>query len=290
MNAAGAPASHRVGDIEITTVPDGHRTFPLPDDFVANAGREAINAALAEAGMPANQMTIMFNPVLIRTAGKTILIDTGNGQGAGLPPAGPGLLMANLKAASISPDTIDLVVISHFHSDHINGLIAPDGRLAFPNATITVPAPEWAFWTDDGERARAAPGRMQELFANVTRIFLPYRDRVEQHDWGREVAAGVTAVATPGHSLGHTSYMLASGRDRLFIQSDVTNHPALFVRNPGWHARFDQDPEMAEATRRKVYDMLASERVPVQGFHFPPPYRALVERAGDGYRLVAMSG
>lgn len=285
MNVAQAFEPYRVGEIEVITIPDGHRTFPLPEDFVVNADRGAINAALAQAGMPADEMTIVFNPVVVRTGGQTILIDTGNGQGA---PAGSGLLMANLLAASIAPEKIDLVVISHFHSDHINGLLVPDGKLAFPNAAITVPAPEWAFWTDEGERTRAAPGRMQELFGNVARVLLPNRDRIRQHDWRREVAAGMTAVATPGHSRGHTSYMLASGRDRLFIQCDVTNHPALFARHPGWHARFDQDPVMAEATRRKVYEMLASERVPVQGFHFPWPCRGLIERDGEGYRLIAM--
>jgi glyoxylase-like metal-dependent hydrolase (beta-lactamase superfamily II) len=271
---------YRVGDIDVITVPDGQRTFPLPDDFIVNADRAAINGALSEAGMPPDQMTIVFNPVIVKTGGKTILIDTGNGPGA-------GLLMENLKKASIAPEAIDMVVISHFHGDHINGLLTADGRLAFSNAVITVPAPEWAFWTDEGERARASPGRMQELFANVARVLLPYRDRIQRHDWGKEVATGMSAVATPGHSAGHTSYMLESGRDRLFIQSDVTNHPALFVRHPGWHARFDQDPLMAEATRRKVYEMLASERIPVQGFHFPFSCRALVERSGDGYRLIA---
>jgi glyoxylase-like metal-dependent hydrolase (beta-lactamase superfamily II) len=276
---------YRVGDIEVITVADGQRTFPLPEDFIVNADRAAVNGALAQAGMPADQMTIVFNPVIARTAGETVLIDTGNGPGA---PAGAGLLMASLAKASIAPEAIGLIIISHFHGDHINGLLAADGKLAFPNAVITVPAPEWAFWTDETERDRAAPGRMQELFQNVARVLLPHSGRIRQHQWGREVVPGLTAVATPGHSLGHTSYMLRSGRDRLFIQCDLTNHPALFVRHPGWHARFDQDPVMAEAARRRVYEMLASERIPVQGFHFPSPCRALIERDGEGYRLIAL--
>jgi glyoxylase-like metal-dependent hydrolase (beta-lactamase superfamily II) len=260
MNGTATFEPFHLGGIEVVTVPDGQRTFPLPDGFVVNADRAAINAALTEAGMPSNEMTVVFNPVVVRTAGKTLLIDTGNGQGA---PAGSGLLMANLKAASIAPAAIDLIVISHFHPDHINGLIAADGTLAFPNAVITVPAAEWDFWTDEGERARAAPGRMQELFSNVARVLLPHRDRIQRHSWGQEVAPSMMAFPTPGHTPGQTSYMLGSGRDRLFIQSDLTNHPALFVRHPGWHARFDQDPVIAEASRRKVYEMLASERVHV---------------------------
>ena len=98
---------------------------------------------------------------------------------------------------------------------------------------------------------------------------------------------GLTAMATIGHTPGHTSFVLASGNDKLFIQSDVTNVPALFVTNPGWHVMFDQDAKMAEETRRKTFDMLASEKMRVQGFHYPFPALGRIEKAGNGYKLVA---
>ncbi len=100
------------------------------------------------------------------------------------------------------------------------------------------------------------------------------------------MAPGITAVATPGHTPGHTSYVIASGPSRVFVQSDVTNVPYLFARNPGWHAAFDQDGKMAEETRRKVYDMLVAEKMRVQGFHYPFPGLAHVEKDGNGYRVV----
>lgn len=275
---------HRVGEIDVVTLREGHRTFPLKEaEFIHNASMAEINAALAEAGMPPDQMTIVFNPIAVRTGGEWYLFDTGNGP----QPAGStaGLLMASLAAAGIAPETIPHVVISHFHGDHINGLLAA-GVAAFPNADILVPEREWTFWNDEGERARAAPGRMQELFANVARVFEKLRDRVRTYRGGEEIAPGITAVDTPGHSIGHTSFLVESGGERLYIQSDVTNHPALFARNPGWQARFDQFPDEAVATRKKVYEMLLAEKLLVQGFHFPFPSRGFIQRAGDGYRVV----
>ena len=97
---------------------------------------------------------------------------------------------------------------------------------------------------------------------------------------------GIESMAAYGHTPGHTSFVLSSGADKVFIQSDVTNVPALFVTHPGWHLMFDQDPAMAETTRRKTYDMLAAEKMRVQGFHFPFPAMGHVEKTADGYRLV----
>jgi glyoxylase-like metal-dependent hydrolase (beta-lactamase superfamily II) len=276
--------SHKVGDIDVVTLRDGHRTFPVTDDYILNASRAEINAALVAAGMPPNQFTIVFNPMVMRTPDGWVLFDTGNGPAA--HGATTGLLMASLAAAGISPADIVRVVISHCHSDHINGLLTADGSPAFPNASIFVPAREWSFWNDEAERDRAPPGRMQELFANTQRVFGPLRDRIETYSGGDDVAPGVMAIDTPGHSIGHMSFIVASGGERLFVQSDVTNHPALFACNPGWKARFDQDPDMAVATRRKIYEMLADEKLLVQGFHFPFPSRGYVRRTGDGYLVV----
>jgi glyoxylase-like metal-dependent hydrolase (beta-lactamase superfamily II) len=276
----------RVGELEVVTLRDGHRSFPLAEgELVTNATMAEVNAALAEAGMPPDRMTIVFNPVLVRTAIGPVLFDTGNGP----QPEGStvGLTMRSLAAAGVAPGDIVRAVISHFHADHINGLLDEGGAPAFPAAAILVPEREWTFWNDAGERARAAPGRMQDLFANVARVFGPLRDRVRTYRAGEEVAPGIVAVDTPGHSIGHTSFMLESAGARLFLQSDVTNHPALFARHPDWQARFDQDPAQAVATRRRVYERLVEERILIQGFHFPFPARGHAERAGDGYRIVS---
>jgi glyoxylase-like metal-dependent hydrolase (beta-lactamase superfamily II) len=97
---------------------------------------------------------------------------------------------------------------------------------------------------------------------------------------------GLLAVETVGHTPGHTSYVLSSGSGKVFIQSDVTNNPNPFATNPGWHAFFDQDGDVAEKTRRRIYDMVVAERLQVQGFHYPFPGLGNVVKDGSGYRVV----
>ena len=127
---------------------------------------------------------------------------------------------------------------------------------------------------------------MQDLFRNNRRVFDALSRKVTPYENGKEVAPGITAVATPGHTPGHTSYVVASGNAKVYVQSDVTNVPVLFARHPGWHAAFDQDGKMAEETRRKVYDMVAAEKMLLQGFHYPFPGLAHLEKTADGYREV----
>jgi glyoxylase-like metal-dependent hydrolase (beta-lactamase superfamily II) len=124
------------------------------------------------------------------------------------------------------------------------------------------------------------------VFKNLRRVFDSIGRKVTPYEPGKEIAPGITSVATPGHTPGHSAHILASGNSKVFVQGDVTHVPFLFVRNPGWHAFYDQDPAMAEATRRKVYDMLVAEKMPVQGFHYPFPSLAYVEKSGNGYREV----
>jgi glyoxylase-like metal-dependent hydrolase (beta-lactamase superfamily II) len=279
-----------VGEIEIVVVSDGERTAPVPEGFVLNATMDEVHAAYRAHGIPEGHGNTPFNPTVIRTAGRTVLVDTGCGADeAEEPGATAGFLMQNLAAIGIGPDDVDVVIISHFHGDHVSGLVAPDGSPAFPRAEITVPANEWSFWMDDEERERATPGRMQRLFAHNRGVFDPIADRVRTHDWDEEVVPGVTAVATPGHSIGHTSYLVSSQGESLFLIQDVSNHPALSLEHPGWHLAFDQDAVAAEATRRTTLEWLARERLPVQGFHFPFPGHATVEAVGDAYRAVPIA-
>ena len=196
-----------------------------------------------------------------------------------------GQFAANLAAAGVDPANVDIVVISHFHGDHINGLRAAGGGLAFPNAEVKVPAAEWAFWMSD-ENMNKAPEGLKANFQNVRRVFGSIADKVTKYDADKEVAPGITAIATPGHTPGHVSYVVASGKDRLLISSDVTNMPYLFVKNPGWHVMFDMDGAKAEATRRKFFDMAATERMRIAGFHYPFPALGHAEKDGTGYRYV----
>jgi glyoxylase-like metal-dependent hydrolase (beta-lactamase superfamily II) len=278
---------YTVGDIEVTVLSDGFRMVRVDDKYIRNAGRAEIAAELAGAGMPSDKIKNTYAPIVLATAGRRVLIDTGNGEAALAQSKGErGTLGQSLAAAGIARNAIDIVVISHFHADHVNGLLVTDNRPAFPNAEIKVPEVEWNFWMDDGEMTRAPRGRMSELFQNNRRVFDALARKVTPYAWDTEAARGATAVGTPGHSIGHTSFVLASGGKSVFVQSDVTNVPYLFARHPGWRGFFDQDPAQAEATRRRVYDMLAVERMPVQAYHHPFPALGRVENEGDGYRIV----
>lgn len=285
-----APSYYRykVGDAQVTAISDGVNTFALPETFVLNAKKDEVNAALEKAFLPKDKVSIHFAPLVINTGGRLVVVDTGNGPGAFASSKGNvGQFASNMAAAGIDPKAVDMVVISHFHGDHINGLLTAENVLAFPNAEVLVPAAEWKYFMDDGEMSRQTTDRMKGVFTNARRVFdAGLKKKVTPYEAGKDVAPGLQAVASLGHTPGHSSFILSSGSDKVFIQSDVTNHPAVFVTNPGWHLMFDQDPAMAEATRRKVYDMLVADKMRVQGFHYPFPANGYVEKDGNGYRLV----
>ena len=227
-----APSFYRykVGDVQVTVISDGVNTFALGDSFILNAKKDEVAAALEKAYMPKDKVSIQFGPLVINSGGKLIVLDTGNGPGAFASSKGAvGQFATNMAAAGFDPKAVDMVVISHFHGDHINGLLNAEGAPAFANAEVLVPSVEWKYFMDDGE---------------------------------------------------------ISGSGKVFIQSDVTNVPYLFAANPGWHAFFDQDADMAEKARRKTYDMLVADKLQVQGFHYPFPGLGNVEKDGNGYRVI----
>jgi glyoxylase-like metal-dependent hydrolase (beta-lactamase superfamily II) len=286
---ADATYSYKVGDIEVFVISDGFRDVPVNGNYLSNASVEDLTAQLKAEGRPTDAMRNPFSPIVLKTGGKTVLFDTGNGEAQVGPSKGErGLLNQNLAAAGIDRNKIDVVVISHFHGDHVNGLLNADNKTAaFPNAEIKVPSVEWKFWTDDGEMSRASPGRMTELFQNNRRVFGALGNKVTPYEWDKEVVSGVTAVGTPGHSIGHTSFVVSSGDKTLFVQSDVCNNAFVFAPRPDWQGFFDQDGAQAAATRKRVYDMLVADKLPVQAFHFPFPGLRRIEKAGQGYRTVA---
>ncbi|AMA58384.1 MBL fold metallo-hydrolase [Bradyrhizobium sp. CCGE-LA001] len=287
---AQAPGFYRykVGSLECTSVNDGARTFPMPDKFVANVPKEEALAAGEAAYMPKGMVTVPFNPQLINTGSKLVLIDTGNGIANFEGSKGAvGRLMQNLQAAGVDPKTIDVVLLSHLHPDHINGIRLADGALAFPNAEIMVPGKDWEFWTSEDNAAKAESNpMMKNYFASVKKTFSGLESKVTKFEAGKEVAPGITSIATPGHTPGHTSFAVASGDAKVLIQSDVTNIPEFFLRNPDWHVMFDYDAAMAQATRHKFYDMAAAEKATVIGFHFTFPSVGHVVKDGAKYRLI----
>src|SRR5580692_2516478 len=172
---AQAPGFYRykVGTYECTSINDGARSFPLPDTFVKNVPKAEALAAAEAAYMPQGMVTVPFNPQLINTGSKLILIDSGNGIVSYEPTKGAvGRTLQNLAAAGVDPKSIDVMLLSHLHPDHTNGIRAADGSMAFPNAEIMVPSVDWAFWTSDENTAKAQTNTMMKnYFANVKKTF-----------------------------------------------------------------------------------------------------------------------
>lgn len=277
---------YKVGTHEVTVVTDGISRYRFPDGFVANKSREEVNAGLAAAFLqPAPDMVaIPYTPVVVNTGTKLVVMDTGTGEANHAASKGvAGQFHTNLAASGIDRTKVDTVIISHFHGDHINGLLRADKSAAFPNAEVLVPAAEWKYFMDDGEMSRQTTDRMKGVFANARRVFDGLGRKVTPYEPGKEIAPGITSVACYGHTPGQCAHVISSGNSRVFVQADVTNIP-LFVRNPGWHLFFDMDGAMAEQTRRRVYDMLAADRMMVQAFHYPFPSLAYIEKTANGYR------
>lgn len=284
--AAGkqAPGVHRMklGAFELININDGGANRPI-EGLIRNAPLAEVQAALEEAFLPKETFGNTFNPIVVNTGSRLVLLDTGNGQ-FGAPTT--GRLLEGLAAAGIDPKAINTVLISHFHGDHIGGLRNKEGQLVFPNAEIMVPAAEWAFWMDDAKMA-AAPDGMKGGFQNARRVFGPNAADVKRFEPGQELVTGIQAVAAYGHTPGHTAFAIQSDNRRIMYIADTSNNPALFVRRPDWVLSFDMDAEMARATRVKLLDMAAAERTLIAGYHFPFPSHGYVAKEGAGFRYVA---
>jgi glyoxylase-like metal-dependent hydrolase (beta-lactamase superfamily II) len=272
---------YKVGDITVTAINDGFFSRPV-EGFIRNAELPAVQKALSEAFLPTNAVPISFTSLVVQSGNRVMLLDAGNGN-LGAPTS--GTWMTNFRAAGFDPAQVNAVIISHFHGDHINGLRLRDGTAVFPNAEIHVPAPEWDFWMSD-ERMAQAPDAARGGFQNCRRVFQPIAAQVKRFAPGAEVATGITSAAAFGHTPGHCIFTIASGTTKLIYMADVTNHPALFVRHPDWSAVFDQDADMARATRHRLLDMAATERAQVHFYHAPFPGTGFISKEASGYDLV----
>ncbi len=263
-SAAATFNRFKLGDFEVTTLLAGSLTAEKPQDiFGLNASPEDFAAASTAAFLPTDKVQFFFTPTLVNTGAELVLFDTG---------MAPEEMLAPMTAAGITPDQVDIVVLTHMHPDHIGGM-ATGGAATFPNARYVTGAIEHNFWS----------GAANELFdANVK----PFNDQITFLDDGGTVAPGITAMAAFGHTPGHFIYQLESGGQRLVITADTANHYVWSLAKPDWEVKFDADKAAAAATRKAVFGMLAADRVPFIGYHMPFPGIGYVEAAGDGFRYV----
>jgi glyoxylase-like metal-dependent hydrolase (beta-lactamase superfamily II) len=273
---------YTLGDYQLTALYDGIWYLPIDDKFVRNASGAQVNEALAAAFLAPSVLPISFTALLVNTGSKLVLIDTGT---AGQVTDSAGFMNANLAAAGISPSAIDLILISHFHPDHIDGIKTKDGDKVFANAEILVPEPEWAFWMDDGNMSRAS-GAVHRYFLNARRIFKDIAKEVRPFKPGTEVAPGIVSVPAFGHTPGHTAFAIHSGNQSMLAMSDTAREPWLFVRHPEWQPSYDMDGALAAQTRKAMLDRAAADRMLIEAYHFPFPACGHMLKTPTGYELV----
>lgn len=272
----------RVGDAEVTAVYDGIWEKPHDPAFISNASVDEVKAAMTKAGLPADFVSIPFTVSVIRNGGKTILCDASTG-GQVQPTAGK--FMTNFKAAGFDPARVDTILVSHFHPDHIFGLMEKQtNKPVFPNAEIVVSDVEYKFWTDPAVIERLPEGR-RPLARRIQATFPTWKN-VRQVAGEAEVAPGLRFVMAPGHTPGHRAFHLASGAAQLMLSNDTCYTPALVVANPGWRGAYDQDGALAEASRRKLMDRVIADKIRISGYHFPFPGTGTITRDGTGYALT----
>ena len=271
-------AHMRVGETIVTAMNDGYVEVPL--ELLTNI-EPGHAAATHAARFGREQPRLLINSFLIWSSDGPVLVDTGAGPTMG---ATAGRLSANLATLGVAPEAVRTVLLTHLHRDHAAGLIDADGAAAFPNAEIVAHRDEAAFWLDPA-RAAAAPEAARESFALAQAQMAPNRDRMRLVGDG-DLAGGVTAVALPGHTPGHTGWRVDSGGKSLLIWGDVVHLPTVQFAEPGTGVAFDVDGEEAAATRKRAMEMAATERLMVAGIHHEFPAFGYVARDGAGYRFV----
>ena len=278
--------TYTFGEAEVTALYDGIWEKPHDPAFVSNASVDDVKAAMVRAGLTPDFVSIPFTVSLVKTGGKLILCDSGTG-GQVQPTAGK--MMGNMKAAGFDPASIDVVLVSHFHPDHIFGLMDKDtNKPVFPNAEIVVSDVEYKFWTDPAVIDRLPEGR-KPLARRIQTVFPTWKN-IRQVTGEQDVAPNMRFVMAPGHTPGHRAFHLSSGAAQLMLSNDTAYVPALVVANPGWHGAYDQDPTTAEASRRRVLDRVIADRMPIAGYHFPFPGAGTIAKDGTGYALSVTHG
>jgi glyoxylase-like metal-dependent hydrolase (beta-lactamase superfamily II) len=270
----------RIGDIVVTALSDGYLDGTV--DVLRNIQPDEAMRALRDKFLPGRRTSV--NCYAIFSAGRLALIETGSGDYL-LPTAGK--LQRNLAAAGIDPAAIEKVILTHMHPDHSAGLTDPNtGRRLFPNAELVVHENEPRHWNDDAAMAKASERAKKLYFQCAREQMAPYHNVMHTFSSGTEVFPGVTAVMLHGHTPGHSGYMISSGNDALLIWGDIVHVPDIQIPRPEVTIEFDTDPHAAAATRRRVLDMVATDRLLVAGMHMHFPGFAHIVRHGDSYAML----
>ena len=277
---ASTTHSFRFGEFELSVISDGHMT--VPTRFLARNVRE--DEIKEWLGQSADVVTPATNVTLVRTPSDLILIDVGAGPHY-MPTTGK--LAENMEAAGIDRKAVTKVVITHAHPDHLWGALDEfDNVPMFPNASYVIAAAEWDFWMAE-DIALRLPEDRQNFAPGAKRNLTAIKDKVRMIRPGEDIATGIRAIDTSGHTPGHLAIEIAAGRDSLIVLADALTHATISFAHPEWMPAADHhDPERAVETRKTLLDRLATDRSRVIGYHLPFPGIGVVERSGSVYRFV----
>lgn len=269
------------GDAELTVVSDGYMELPL-GFAMPDAPAEALKQLLSQAGQPTDRLVNDCNVTILRRGDRIAVFDVGAG-GRFLPTT--GRLVDNLAEAGVDPEAVTDVIFTHAHPDHIWGVTDDFDELLFPNAEYQISQAEWDFWSSP-DAVDAMPEERRNFVPGAQTRFDAIEDRVSFFKPGDSVLDGVEAVGTPGHTPGHTSFMVHGGTDPVLIAGDAVTNVVVSLGRPDWPSGADQDAELGVRTRLALLDRVATEKTRIIGFHFPHPAGGAIERAGNAYRFV----
>jgi glyoxylase-like metal-dependent hydrolase (beta-lactamase superfamily II) len=272
-----------IGDVVVTALNDGmigDATFNF-FDFVTNLSKDAAEA-LHRAAFRVVPPRLAVNAFLLYLPDRIVLVD--GGCGATMGPT-VGRLAGNLAAMGVRPGDIGTILATHLHPDHVGGLVDGTGQATFPNAELVVHEADAAYWSDDTVLAQATDEQDRQFVLLARATLAAYRDRTRTVTAG-EALPGITTIPAPGHTPGHTGWLIASGRETLLIWGDVVHLPGVQFAHPEAGMVFDVDGDQAIATRQRIMDMAATDRLRVAGMHLDFPSFGHVVRDGGAYAFV----
>jgi glyoxylase-like metal-dependent hydrolase (beta-lactamase superfamily II) len=270
-----------VGAAEVTVVSDGALGLGDPKGTFTGVPDDEMRKMLSDNFLSPTSVVLEQNSPIVNLGDKLVLFDTGMGTAKAFGPT-TGRQQKSMKEAGIRPEDIDAVVFSHGHIDHIGGVVDDNGKVLFPNAQYYIAENDFEFWTDEGK----AGGPLKDFILHARKNLMPVRDRLVFYKDGQEFLPGVQALSAPGHTVGHSIFMITSEGKSFAYTADLTHHPILLMEKPRMEFAYDTDPKLAANSRVKMLDMLAANKIPVLAYHYPWPGIGHVAKSGEGFHYV----
>jgi glyoxylase-like metal-dependent hydrolase (beta-lactamase superfamily II) len=274
-----SPYFHRfvLGNAEVTVVSDGPLSLGDPKGTFTGVPEDEMRKMLTDNFLSPTSIVLEQNSPIVNMGDKLVLFDTGLGSAKGFGPT-TGRQQKSMKEAGIKPEDIDAVVFSHAHPDHVGGVVDDNGKPLFPNAQYYLAQNDLEFWTDEGK----GNGPLKDFIAIARKNLLPVRDRIVFYKDGQEFLPGIQAMAAPGHTI----FMITSDGKSFAYTADLTHHQVLLLEKPRMEFTYDTDSKQAAASRVKVLDMLAANKIALISYHYPWPGLGHVVKNGDGFHYL----